>query len=71
VSPNTHSVTICDKMIARASTSLLGRSLLLSTRLSSLSLGNTSDLLYSALDFLSLLSAGLASNEEPVLYNTH
>lgn len=45
-------------------------SLLLATREGSLSLGNTSDLLDSALDFLSLLSAGLAPNDVAVLYNT-
>jgi hypothetical protein len=45
-------------------------SLLLATRLGSLSLGDTSDLLDSALDFLSLLSAGLALDDVAVLYNT-
>ena len=45
-------------------------SLLLATGGSSLSLGNTSDLLDSALDFLSLLSAGLTLNDVAVLYNT-
>ena len=45
-------------------------SLLLATGESSLSLGNTSDLLDSALDFLSLLSASLASDDVAVLYNT-
>ena len=45
-------------------------SLLLATGLSSLSLGNTSDLLDSALDFLSLLSAGLTLDDIAVLYNT-
>ncbi len=45
-------------------------SLLLATRLGCLSLGNTSDLLDSALDFLSLLSAVLASYDVAVLYNT-
>jgi hypothetical protein len=45
-------------------------SLLLATGESSLSLGNTSDLLDSALDFLSLLSAGLALDDVAVLYNT-
>jgi hypothetical protein len=44
--------------------------LLLATRLGSLSLGDTSDLLDSALDFLSLLSAGLALDDVAVLYNT-
>ena len=44
-------------------------SLLLATGGSSLSLGNTSDLLDSALDFLSLLAADLALNEVAVLYN--
>ena len=44
-------------------------SLLLATGGSSLSLGNTSDLLDSALDFLSLLSSLLASDEVAVLYN--
>jgi len=45
-------------------------SLLLATGESSLSLGDTSDLLDSALDFLSLLSAGLALDDVAVLYNT-
>ena len=45
-------------------------SLLLATGESSLSLGDTSDLLDSALDFLSLLSAGLALDDIAVLYNT-
>lgn len=45
-------------------------SLLLATGLSGLSLGNTSDLLDSALDFLSLLSAGLTLDDVAVLYNT-
>ncbi len=44
-------------------------SLLLATRLGCLSLGNTSDLLDSALDFLSLLATELASDEVAVLYN--
>jgi len=44
-------------------------SLLLATRLSSLGLGNTSDLLDSALDFLSLLATELASDDVAVLYN--
>jgi hypothetical protein len=45
-------------------------SLLLATGGGSLSLGNTSDLLDSALDFLSLLSASLALHDVAVLYNT-
>ena len=45
-------------------------SLLLATGGGSLSLGNTSDLLDSALDFLSLLSAGLTLDDVAVLYNT-
>ena len=45
-------------------------SLLLATGGGSLSLGNTSDLLDSALDFLSLLSAGLTLDDIAVLYNT-
>jgi hypothetical protein len=44
--------------------------LLLAMGLSSLSLGNTSGLLDSALDFLSLLSAGLTLDDIAVLYNT-
>jgi hypothetical protein len=44
-------------------------SLLLATGLSSLSLSDTSDLLDSALDFLSLLSSNLASDDVAVLYN--
>jgi len=46
------------------------RSLLLATGESSLSLGNTSDLSDSALDFLSLLSADLGLHDVAVLYNT-
>lgn len=45
-------------------------SLLLATREGCLSLSNTSDLLDSALDFLSLLSAGLSLDDVAVLYNT-
>lgn len=45
-------------------------SLLLATGEGGLSLGDTSDLLDSALDFLSLLSAGLALHDVAVLYNT-
>ena len=44
-------------------------SLLLATGLSSLSLSDTSDLPDSALDFLSLLSSNLASDDVAVLYN--
>ena len=44
-------------------------SLLLSAGGGSLSLGNTSDLLDSALDFLSLLSSGLRPDDVAVLYN--
>lgn len=44
-------------------------SLLLATRGSSLCLSNTSDLLDSALDFLSLLSALLSSHKVAVLFN--
>jgi hypothetical protein len=46
-------------------------SLLLASGLSSLSLGNTSDLLDSALDFLSLLAADLTLREVAVLYNNN
>ena len=46
-------------------------SLLLATRLGSLGLSNTSDLLDSALDFLSLLSALLGLDDVPVLYNNN
>ena len=45
-------------------------SLLLATGGSSLGLSNTADLLDSALDFLSLLSAGLSLHDVAVLYNT-
>ena len=45
-------------------------SLLLATGGSSLSLSDTSDLLDSALDFLSLLSSSLAPDEVAVLYNS-
>jgi hypothetical protein len=45
-------------------------SLLLATGLGSLGLGDTSDLLDSALDFLSLLAARLALHEVAVLYST-
>jgi len=45
------------------------RSLLLAARLGSLGLGDTSDLLDSALDFLSLLATSLASGEVAVLYS--
>ena len=44
-------------------------SLLLATGGSGLSLSDTSDLLDSALDFLSLLSASLALHDVAVLYN--
>ena len=44
-------------------------SLLLATGLSSLSLSDTSDLLDSALDFLSLLSSNLGLDDVAVLYN--
>ena len=44
-------------------------SLLLATGLGSLSLGDTSDLLDSALDFLPLLSSRLGLLDVPVLYN--
>ena len=47
----------------------LACSLLLATGSGGLCLGNTSDLLDSALDFLSLLSALLSSYEIAVLYN--
>ncbi len=45
-------------------------SLLLATGGGSLGLSNTSDLLDSALDFLSLLSSSLGSLDVAVLYNT-
>lgn len=47
----------------------MARSLLLATGHGSLSLSDTSDLLDSALDFLSLLATLLASDEVAVLYN--
>ena len=56
--------------LSRATANEQMRSLLLATRLGSLCLSNTSDLLDSALDFLSLLSAGLGSHKVSVLYNT-
>jgi len=57
-------------MCAQLRSACSGCSLLLATGGSSLSLGNTSDLLDSALDFLSLLSADLGADDVAVLYNT-
>ncbi len=56
--------------LCRATANEQVRSLLLATGSGSLGLSNTSDLLDSALDFLSLLSAGLGFHKVSVLYNT-